>query len=153
MDVTPHAHPGIDRRTFLRHAGTAAATAGVAGRFGSAPAGATIFDGHGRFDGRDSGAVPRPIEGGLPLPDQTLHVFAPGPPTITLPFTGFTLGGLDVETSTITDFNGFAAIAFHVGEARGNDGRTYNLETDMRAFEGEFIAEDGSKHYGTFGFV
>jgi hypothetical protein len=153
MDAPRHAHPGLDRRTFLRHAGTAAATAGVAGRFGTAPAGASIFDGRDGMGGRASGVVPRPIEGGFEVADETFHVFAPGPPTITLPFTGFPLGGVDVETSTITDFNGFAAIAFHVGQARGSDGVIYNLETDMRAFEGEFIGEDGAKHYGTFGFV
>jgi hypothetical protein len=155
MDVPRHTHRGIDRRTFLRHAGTAAATAGVAGRFASAPAGATILEGRGAgFDGRASGPLPRPIPGGFELPDEALaHVFAPGPPTVTLPFTGFTLGGLAVETSTLTDFNGFTAIAFHVGQARGSDGVVYNLETDMRAFDGEFLAEDASKHHGTFGFV
>ena len=47
----------------------------------------------------------------------------------------------------------FAAVAFHVGQARGSDGVIYNLETDMRAFEGEFVAEDGSRRHGTFGFV
>jgi hypothetical protein len=38
------------------------------------------------------------------------------------------------------------------GTARGSDGRTYNLETDMRAFEGEFVV-DGVTHRGAFGFV
>ena len=57
---------------------------------------------------------------------------------MTLPFTGFQLEGFDVEPSTITDFGGSSAVAFHVGTAEGSDGKAYNLETDIRAFEGEY---------------
>jgi hypothetical protein len=81
-----------------------------------------------------------------------LHVFAPGDPSITLPFTGTTLGGFDHEPTTITDFKGSSAVAFQVGTARASDGTTYNLETDIRAFEGTFVV-DGVKHRGSFGFV
>jgi hypothetical protein len=81
-----------------------------------------------------------------------IHTFAPGDPAITLPFTGFTLGGFDVEPGTITDFNGSSAVAFHVGSAVGNDGRTYNLETDLRAFEGDYVVA-GETHRGAFAFV
>jgi hypothetical protein len=35
--------------------------------------------------------------------------------------------------------------AFHVGTATGSDGRQYNLETDMRAMAGTYVAEDGSR--------
>ena len=83
---------------------------------------------------------PNPIPGGafdVGPPLGVLHVFAPGDPSITLPFTGLTLGGFDVEPYTITDFRGSSALAFHVGTARGSDGKTYNLETDIRAFEGD----------------
>jgi hypothetical protein len=37
-----------------------------------------------------------------------------------------------------------------VGTATGSDGRQYNLETDMRAMEGPYIAEDGSRQRGLF---
>ena len=50
---------------------------------------------------------PNPIPGGafdVGPPLGVIHVFAPGDPSITLPFTGLTLGGFDVEPSTITDF-------------------------------------------------
>ena len=80
--------------------------------------------------------------GGIELaPGVVIHVFAPGDPGVTLPFTGITLQGVDVEPSTITDFHGSSAVAYHVGTARASDGKTYNVETDIRAFEGEYIVE------------
>jgi hypothetical protein len=71
---------------------------------------------------------------------------------VTLPFTGITLQGLDVEPTTITDFNGASALAYHVGTARASDGTTYNLETDIRAFEGEYVA-DGAIRRGSFALI
>ena len=79
-------------------------------------------------------------------------MFGAGDPSVTLPFTGITLQGFDVEPSTITDFNGFTALAYHVGSARASDGRTYNLETDIRAFEGEDVA-DGAVRHGSFALI
>jgi hypothetical protein len=71
---------------------------------------------------------------------------------VTLPFTGITLQGLDTEPATITDFNGTSAVAYHVGSARGDDGKTYNLETDIRAFEGDYVV-DGVMRHGAFALV
>jgi hypothetical protein len=97
--------------------------------------------------------IPSPIPGGIQLaPGLVIHVFGPGDPAVTLPFTGITLGGFDVEPSTITDFNGSTAVAYHVGRVRGSDGRTYNLETDIRAFEGQFVA-DGAVRRGGFALI
>jgi hypothetical protein len=98
--------------------------------------------------------APKPIPGGLRLPDGSqIHVFGPGPTSVTLPFTGGVLQGLDVEGSVLTDFQGVSAVAFQVGTATGHDGTRYNLETDIRAFEGEYVAGDGRRRRGTFGFV
>ena len=98
--------------------------------------------------------APKPIAGGIQIPGGPfIHVFAPGPTTVTLPFTGLQLQGLDVEPSVITHYRGFTALAFHVGTATGSDGRTYNLETDMRAMEGTYIAEDGSRQRGLFALI
>jgi hypothetical protein len=98
--------------------------------------------------------APKPIPGGFALPDGTvLHVFAPGDPGVTLPFTGVQLEGLDVEPSVITDYRGFTAVAFHVGTATGSDGRRYDLETDMRAMEGTYVAENGTRQRGLFAFI
>ena len=137
----------IGRRGFMAGAVGTVASACVAGVVGGATVAAS-----GR-DRRGIAAAPNPIPGGLDVGGGVvIHTFAPGDPSITLPFTGFTLGGFDVEPGTITDFNGASAVAFHVGEARGSDGRTYNLETDLRAFEGEYVV-DGVVHRGAFAFV
>jgi hypothetical protein len=98
--------------------------------------------------------APKPIPGGNQIPGGPLiHVFAPGPPDITLPFSGGTLQGLDVEPSVITDYKGVTALAFHAGTATGSDGNQYNLETDMRAMEGTYIAENGTRQRGLFAFI
>jgi hypothetical protein len=94
--------------------------------------------------------APQPIPGGFDIP-PLIHEFIPGPETITLPFTRITLQGLHVEPSTITDFTGVTALAYHVGTVTGSDGRTYDLETDVRVFQGQYIGEDGSPRQGTFG--
>jgi hypothetical protein len=93
--------------------------------------------------------APKPIPGGLDIP-PLIHEFLPGPETITLPFTQLTLQGLHVEPSTITDFKGVTALAYHAGTVTGSDGFTYNLETDIRVIAGEYIAEDGTRREGTF---
>jgi hypothetical protein len=96
--------------------------------------------------------LPKPIPGGLD-PGANVHAFVPGPPTITLPFSGLTLQGLDVEPSAITDFHGRTALAYIIGEATGSDGVTYGLEADIRAFAGEYVAASGGKARGAFAFV
>lgn len=97
---------------------------------------------------------PEPIPGGIELaPGQVIHVWAPGPPDVTLPFTGATLQGLDVEPTTIRDLKGFSAVAFHVGTATGSDGTRYDLETDMRVFQGTYVDRTGTRRFGTFGFI
>jgi hypothetical protein len=98
--------------------------------------------------------APKPIPGGIQIPGGPfLHVFAPGPPEVTLPFTGLQLMGLDVEPSLITDYRGFTALAYVAGTATGSDGNQYNLEADMRAMEGAYVAEDGSRRRGLFAFI
>jgi hypothetical protein len=96
--------------------------------------------------------APRPIPGGDVIPPQ-IHVFEPGTPGKHLPYTGAPLEGLNVEPSTITDFKGFIAQAYHVGTATGNDGKRYSLETDVRAYQGEYVAVDGSHQRGTFALL
>ena len=61
--------------------------------------------------------------------------------------------GLDTEPGTIVDFKGFSAVAFHVGTATGSDGRQYDFETDIRAYEGTYVATDGTRRHGTFAFI
>jgi hypothetical protein len=57
------------------------------------------------------------------------------------------------RATTIRDFNGFSAVAFHVGTATGGDGTRYDLETDLRTFRGTYIDRTGRRRFGTFGFI
>jgi hypothetical protein len=101
---------------------------------------------------RATDVPPKPIPGGFNIP-PVIHVFAPGDPAVTLPFTGLTPGGFDVEPATLTDFKGFSAVAFHVGTATGRDGTAYNLETDLRTFRGNYVDATGTRRFGTFAFI
>jgi hypothetical protein len=143
-----HASNLIDRRRFLRAAGTASGAGIVGLGWRSAHAATASHASHRRVR-----PAPKPIPGGIEVaPGLVIHVFAAGDPAVTLPFTGITLTGVDVEPSTITDFNGHSAVAYHVGTARASDGRTYNLETDIRAFEGEYVV-DGETRHASFALV
>jgi hypothetical protein len=91
--------------------------------------------------------APVPIPGGIQIPGGPLiHVFAPGP-------TELGLMGEDVEPNTITNFEGFSALAYIVGTATDADGNTYTMATDMRVFSGTYVSADGSVLHGTFAFI
>jgi len=92
---------------------------------------------------------PVPIPGGLQIPGGPfIHIFFPGPEALNPLFMG-----IDVEPSVITNFRGFSAIAYLAGTATGNDGKLYNLEADIRVYQGEYVASDGSHHFGTFALI
>ena len=140
----------LSRRRFVQTAALAAA--GMSGSL-AWPARSAAGD---RDDDRDAAPIvpPKPIPGGITLPGgEVIHVWAPGDPKVTLPFSGLTLMGFDVEPSTMTDFRGFAAGAFHAGTVTGSDGKTYDLETDMRAFQGTYVGADGARHSASFAFI
>lgn len=138
----------LDRRRFFKAAAGTAVAAGGTGALAWPNSSAA----HG--DDRRNVVPPTPIPGGIQIPDGPLiHVFAPGDPSVTLPFTGVTLQGFDVEPSTFTDRRGFSAVAFHVGTATGDDGTQYDLETDMRAYRGKYIDSTGTRRFGTFAFI
>jgi len=145
-----HAH-GLSRRGFIQTAAGATALAFGPGLSLKALA-HDDGDNHNRML-----PAPKPIPGGLeiglPSPYDFIHVFPPGPKEIKLPFTGGMLQGLDVETSTLTDFQGATALAYHVGEVKGSDGHTYNLETDMRVMQGKYVAVDGTTRHGSFALI
>jgi hypothetical protein len=139
----------LTRRAVVR--GAAGAAAGLAGA-AAVPRGAVAHD-HGHSRGRVP-VPPEPIPGGIPIgDDQVIHVWAPGPPDLTLPFTRGTLQGFDVEPTTIRDFKGFSAVAFHVGTATAKDGTRFDFETDVRAYQGTYVDGTGKRRFGTFGFV
>lgn len=149
MEPKPQRASTLSRRRFVQTAAVAAA--GVTGSL-AGPAGSAAHGGaHGH---RQAVVPPKPIPGGITLPDgSTLHVWPAGDPTVTLPFTQSSPLGFDYDPSTITDFRGFSAIAFHAGSAIGSDGATYNLETHMTALKGTYVATDGTRRFGTFSFI
>jgi len=143
--------PLIDRRRFILGGAGAVATVGAAASL--------VWP---ELAGAHQGPLPapKPIPGGTDLspfgfvpPYDFIHTFAAGPAGLELPFTHVVLEGLDVEPGTITDFKGATAIAYHVGKARGSDGRKYDLETDIRAMEGEYVAVDGTRNQGSFALI
>jgi TAT (twin-arginine translocation) pathway-exported protein len=143
--TTPQSQHTISRRNLFKYGGAAGAAAAVTPALASAA---------------HAGGLPRvlpapkPIPGGNQIPGgPLLHAFLPGPPEVTLPFTGAQLQGLDVEPSLITDYRGFTALAYLAGTATGSDGNQYNLEADMRAMEGAYVAEDGTRQRGLFAFI
>jgi hypothetical protein len=151
-EVHGHRARGFSRRGFIHRAAGATALA-----FGPGLSVGAL--GHGDDDQRTP-LAPEPIPGGADLsgfglvpPYDFIHVFAPGPARTVLPFSGVVLQGLDVEPSTVTDFHGATAMAYHVGEAKGSDGRTYYLETDMRIMDGEYVAMDGKRRRGSFALI
>jgi hypothetical protein len=149
---------GFSRRGFLHTAAGATALAFGPGLSLRALARDDEEDGD---DGHDKPLpAPQPIPGGLDLsgvglvpPYDFIHVFAPGPAGLVLPFTQVVLQGLNVEPSTLTDFHGTTALAYHVGEATGSDGQMYNLETDLRVMEGQYVAVDGTMRQGSFALL
>ncbi len=92
--------------------------------------------------GPPGSAEPVPIPGGDVIP-PLIHNFLPGPTSL-----GF--DGIDVEPNGITNFRGFVAQTTLSGTARGSDGITYRLVSDMRVIQGEYVSEDGTHHRGTF---
>ena len=82
----------------------------------------------------------------VPIPGGRFHFFAPGPLRLGL-------GGLHVEASTITNFQGDVALAYLRGRARSAAGQDFVLGGDMRVFSGDYVAADGVSRRGVFGFV
>jgi hypothetical protein len=143
----------MTKATLTRRAVVQGAVGAAAG-FAAAAAGPHRALAHGDKDHGFATVPPEPIPGGIELaPGQVIHVWGPGSPDVTLPFTGLTLQGLDVEPTTIRDFRGFSAVAFHVGSATGSDGTRYDLEADMRAFQGVYVDGTGTRRFGTFAFI
>jgi hypothetical protein len=139
----------ISRRRFVQSA--TAAAAGVTGATLARPARTAAWGGGPH---RQAVVPPTPIPGGVTPPNHTqIHLWPAGDPAVTLPFSHGTLKGFDVDPSTITDFRGFSALAYHAGAAIGSDGATYNLESHMTVLRGRYIASDGTLRFGTFSFI
>ena len=109
---------------------TVAFTALIAGPVGASP------------PGSDAEPVPIPQT----FPGTPFHVLAPGP-------TDFGFMGENVEPAVITNFRGFTAYSVAAGSATDAAGTVYDMNIDMRLFQGEYVSADGTHHRGTFGFI
>lgn len=127
------------RRNFLRT--TAATLAASAMGTGFAPYAVAE---------KKTQADPKPIPGGSPLLGGGFHVYGPGARNFDPP---------DSEPITITDFKGFAGVAYISGNVVRTEratGKTMILpfvDADMRFMQGIYRGVDGRVHQGTFGFI
>jgi hypothetical protein len=150
-----HCHRGnaTDRRHFLLRTASALGAAGVVGLFpqrqGAKAAAGGVSGTVDQTHPASATALRRALPAPLPIPGREddpllgfIHWFLPGPQG----------RGLDVEPSLITNFKGFTAFASLDGHAEGSDGKTYDVHSDLRVMAGEYVAEDGSRHQGTFAF-
>lgn len=90
-------------------------------------------------------ATPVPIPGFVTIPPFPIEVHAF--------FPGFMGEDVNHEPTTLTNYRGFTALAYHAGTAMGNDGKQYDFFTDMRVFQGEYVSSDGTHHRGTFALI
>ena len=130
--------PGLSRRQFTR-AAAGSAVAGAA--LGSALWTPAVAAPKGAF-------TPVPIPGGSPALGGAFHVFGPA---------GF--DPIDAEPITITNFNGFAGLAYISGMVTqtntktGAKARYPFVDSDMRFMQGNFRGADGRIHQATFAFI
>lgn len=74
---------------------------------------------------------PVPIRGGDVIPPH-INVFAPGDPAL-----GF--DGLNAEPYAITNVRGVTAMGYTMGQATDGAGNGYQVVTDLRVFQGDYI--------------
>jgi len=130
--------PELSRRQFTR---AAAGTAVVGATLGSALWTPALAAPKGAF-------APVPIPGGSPVLGGSYHVFGPA-----------AFDPVDAEPVTITNFNGFAGLAYISGMVTqtntktGEKARYPFVDSDMRFMQGNFRGTDGRIHQATFGFI
>ncbi len=151
LDEHSPTSPRFSRRKVLAGAGAATAVGAAAMVATPSAAGATTIPRH-------PSPLPKPIPGGVPLdpadPVNTLiHWYLPGPTDAVSPILGLQGMGLDVEGSSITDFEGNTAFAIVSGEADTSDGETLQVELDVRVMQGRYVAENGKEYRSIFAFL
>jgi hypothetical protein len=82
------------------------------------------------------------FDGAMPIAVPGVnHIFAPRPTS------------LQVNPSSIGDFDGTVALTYVKGHATGGDGHRFDMTNDMRIMTGTYLAADGSRHLGSFAFI
>jgi hypothetical protein len=97
---------------------------------------------------------PVPISGGDVIP-PAINVFAPGDATV-----GF--DGRDAEPFVIRNIKGVTAMGYTAGHATDGAGTAYQVMTDLRVFQGDFVGatstfpaggSTSARSHGTFVFI
>jgi hypothetical protein len=84
---------------------------------------------------------PVPIPGGdLLAPFGLFNQFFPG--------VGPTFDGLNADPQGITNFRGLVAMGYTAGTAKDKAGRTYDVITDVRVYQGDYIGAVASEGGG-----
>lgn len=143
----------LGRRRFLVGSAGALAGAGLTSTLGWPAVASTPRPGIRGTDGlRPTPPAPEPIQSVID-PGLPIHIQIPGPTDITLLYSQTTLFGLNLERTTVGNFQGTTALAYVLGTARGSDGVEYGLEVDIRASEGDYVAADGTVNRGLFALL
>lgn len=97
-------------------------------------------------------ATPIPLPGGDLIPPFGLfNQFFPGG--------GSTYDGINADPHGITNFRGVSAMGFTNGTATDNNGKTYQVVTDIRVYQGDYVGAKSTfggggttseKSHGTF---
>ena len=101
----------------------------------------------------------------VPIPGGTIGQI-PGGPTIFFnlffPGVGAGFNGINAEPHAIVNSNGVVALGYTAGTATDSNGRTYNIGTDIRVYQGRYggaMAHDSAggtvsaRAHGTFVFI
>ena len=79
---------------------------------------------------------PVPIPGGDVYP-PFINQFSPGDPAAGL-------DGLDAEPHGITNFRGVTAMGYTIGPATDGTGKAYQVITDVRVYQGDYVGATSS---------
>src|SRR5216684_3876165 len=102
------------------------------------------------YASRGSGAT-APLSWRCDIIPPFIHQFFPG--------AGRSFDGDDADPQGITNFSGLVAMGYTAGTATDNSGKTYNLGTDIRVYQGDYVgaaasglgfASKSAKAHGTF---
>jgi hypothetical protein len=84
---------------------------------------------------------PVPIPGGDVIqPFGLFNQFLPG--------VGSIYDGMDAEPHGITNFRGVTAMGYTLGLATDNSGKTYQVITDIRVYQGEYVGAQATSSAG-----
>jgi hypothetical protein len=90
--------------------------------------------------------LPVPIPGGDVIAPFTIAPGITGPALVNQFFPGVGTGfdGLNADPHGITNFKGLVAMGYTAGTATDNAGKQYNVITDIRVYQGEYVGAEAN---------